>query len=99
MQGDRPSPRAPGNYHVPGQIPAPLPGLVLDIQLFPLGAQCLESKAWSLGLPRQTLALGSAALACPLQQALARAPLACMLGVPFWEHGHPAGENRDLMPL
>lgn len=74
MRGHGPPP-TPGSCHVPSQIPAPLPGLVLDIQLFPLGAWRLESKTWRLGLPRQTPALGTAALARPLRQVLARALL------------------------
>lgn len=61
--------------HVPRQIPTWLPGLVLDIELFPLGARCLENKAQRLGLPRQTLALGTIAPAHPFWQVFARARL------------------------
>ena len=101
-QGHGPPPATPGSCQVPGQIPAPLPGLVLDVQLFPLGARRLESKARRLGLPRQTPALGTAAPARPLRQVLARALLGCLLAVPPRDAGTPpapfAGENRDLVP-
>lgn len=99
MRGHGPTP-TPGSCHVPSQIPAPLPDLVLDIQLFPLGAWRLESKTWRLGLPRQTPALGTAALARPLRQVLARALLGWLC--PPRAAGPPpasfSGENRDLEP-
>lgn len=84
-------PPAPGSCPVPSQIAALLPGLVLDLQLFPRGAGRLESEARRLGPPRQTPVLGTAAPARPFCHVLARTPLGCLLAVPPWGPRHPTG--------